>query len=145
MSRSKWSKTTKIDCRARRKAQNPGRKTIEFYSQSWKRGKRGISELGEKGGKSVGNRGMREEKAEGGRIHQNFDRTHVEGSFIERRKERECLVGLETHRGVALGVRNGKMGNQRGKKRKQRGGIALEREHFDVGQVVNERPFSNIL
>lgn len=65
--------------------------------------------MGEKGGKSVGNRGMREEKAEGGRIHQNFDRTHVEGSFVERRKERECLVGLETHRCVALCVSNGEI------------------------------------
>ena len=109
MGRSKWSKTTKIDCRAKRKAQNPSKKTIEFYSKSWKRGKRGIRELGEKGGKSVGNRGMREEKAEGGRIHQNFDRTHVEGSFVERRKERECLVGLETHRCVALCVSNGEI------------------------------------
>lgn len=109
MGRSKWSKTTKIDCRAKRKAQNPSKKTIEFYFKSWKRGKRGIRELGEKGGKSVGNRGMREEKAEGGRIHQNFDRTHVEGSFVERRKERECLVGLEAHRCVALCVSNGEI------------------------------------
>ena len=75
---------------------------------------------------------MGEDKAEGGRIHQNFDRTDMKGSFIERRKERERLVRLETHGCVALCVRNVEMGNQRGKKRKQRRRFALEREHFDV-------------
>ena len=64
----------------------------------------------EEGGERVGNRGVGEEEAEGGRIHQNFDRTDAEGSFIERRKERERLVQLESHWLTALCVRMGEMG-----------------------------------
>ena len=74
------------------------------------RGKRGIGALREEGGERVGNRGVGEEEAEGGRIHQNFDRTDAEGSFIERRKERERLVQLEAHWLTALCVRMGEMG-----------------------------------
>lgn len=95
--------------------------------------------MGEKGGKSVGNRGMREEKAEGGRIHQNFDRTHVEGSFVERRKERECLVGLEAHRCVALCVSNGEINLKKPERKEEK--AERKEEKAERRNRLGERTF----